>query len=460
MKKLVVISLTLFIFTVSSCGTEPSATTKPALLTGTFPPPVETNTCTVTPIEPTILPTETSIPTATTIPPTPLPATDTVCASGCDFTTIQSAIDAGGKIIEITDPVHTEAGIVVNEGMTVTIRGLGADSTIVQAHEMLDGSPERVFLIMAGADVALEEMTIRHGRPSVDDEHGGGIMNYGTLTVQNCIISDNSARGGGGVDNRQGMLTIIGSTIRNNVARGDGPRGIECCGGGGVKCSSGTLQLINSTVVSNQAGIRSSGLGGGVCTGCGCTAEIINSTISGNEAAKYGGGVSAMGTVQITNSTISGNKASSFGGGVSAAGVVRITSCTITRNTVVGAGGALWILGELSLENTIIADNSGSNDCTIVREGSQVGSFAINQNNLIEDGSCNSAFSGDPKLISLADNGGPTLTHALDPDSPAVDAIPATSCILLTDQRGALRPFALFDPDTSCDIGAFELQND
>jgi hypothetical protein len=421
--------------------------------------PIDAPTDIVTITSPT--PTEvTTASTETSLPPTPLPATDTVCASGCDFTNLQSAINAGGTIIEITDPVHTEAGIVVNADMTVTIRGVGVDATIVQAHETLEDSPERVFLIMADATVTLEEMTIRHGRPSVEDEHGGGIMNYGTLTVRNCVITANSARGGGGIDNRYGTLTIVGSTISNNVARGDGPRGMECGGGGGVKCSSGTMRLINSTIVTNQAGIRSTGLGGGVCTGCGCTAEIVNSTISGNEAAKYGGGVSAMGTASIINSTISGNKTASFGGGIAAAGKVSITNCTITKNTVGGGGGALWVLGEVNLENTIIADNIGIISCTIVSEGDQVGSFGINRNNLIEDGSCHADFSGDPMLGPLVDNGGPTLTHTLHPDSPAIDAIPVTSCTLLTDQRGALRPFALFNPDTPCDIGAFELQND
>ena len=78
--------------------------------------------------------------------------------------------------------------------------------------------------------------------------------------------------------------------------------------------------------------------------------------------------------------------------------------------------------------------------------------------NLIEDGSCNADFSGDPMLGPLADNGGGISTHSLLPGSPAIDAIPAILCTLPTDQRGALRPIAQISPDTPCDIGAFELQ--
>jgi len=82
----------------------------------------------------------------------------------------------------------------------------------------------------------------------------------------------------------------------------------------------------------------------------------------------------------------------------------------------------------------------------------------VNGNNLVADGSCDSDFSGDPLLDALADNGGPTLTHALLPNSPAIDAISAISCTVSTDQREVIRPIALTSADTPCDIGAFEAQ--
>ena len=87
--------------------------------------------------------------------------------------------------------------------------------------------------------------------------------------------------------------------------------------------------------------------------------------------------------------------------------------------------------------------------------------------NLIGDGTDSSGFSGtgdqvgtalaliDPRLGPLADNGGPTRTHALRPGSPALDAIPAEDCAVATDQRGIARPRG-----SGCDIGAFEAQFD
>ena len=123
---------------------------------------------TPSPIPPTAtrpLATRTPGPTFTPVPPTatPLPATDTVCASGCGFTTIQAAIDdaesSGGSIIEVRDAIHTEAGIVVHKD--VTIRGLRAATTVVQSHEELAGSPDRVFLVEKGSTALLERLTIR-----------------------------------------------------------------------------------------------------------------------------------------------------------------------------------------------------------------------------------------------------------------------------------------------------------
>jgi len=56
-------------------------------------------------------------------------------------------------------------------------------------------------------------------------------------------------------------------------------------------------------------------------------------------------------------------------------------------------------------------------------------------------------------LAPLADNGGPTDTHALIKGSPGVDAAPVDSDCPATDQRGIARP-----QGGGCDIGAFELE--
>ena len=151
--------------------------------------------------------------------------------------------------------------------------------------------------------------------------------------------------------------------------------------------------------------------GGGILNEDGLV-TVTNSTISGNNAAGKGGGIANGMTTALTivNSTIRGNIAGITGGGISHEGV----SATLT--------------------NTIVAGNSAT-DC----DGAVV-SFG---NNLDGDGTCNLVVPSDlpgtnPLLGPLANNGGPTQTHALVPGSPAIDAgddgdAPAT------DQRGSPR---------------------
>ncbi len=99
-------------------------------------------------------------------------------------------------IVELRDSVHTEPGIIIDR--SITIRGKTAESTIVQAHGGASTSPERVMQIEEGAEVQLEKMTISHGNPSDDEIGGGGILNFGSLTLIECVVSDNRANDGAG----------------------------------------------------------------------------------------------------------------------------------------------------------------------------------------------------------------------------------------------------------------------
>jgi hypothetical protein len=414
------------------------------------PEPTPTSTPTSTP-PPTPTSTPSPEPTSTPIPspsPTPTntpslaeiaaqPNTVTVCADGCDFTTIQAAVDdpstLAGGVVYVTDAVHTEAGLVINKD--VTLRGRSADQTTVQAHERAGQARDRVVFIPEGVSVSIEDMTIRHGYPRADIRSGGAIENRATLTVSRCIIRDNQANCGGGIYNQGGSLTVLRSTIRDNQADGEGPIGYECGAGGAIKLTEGgTLTLIDSTLTENRAKLR----GGGLHVSCESTATLVNSTISGNFAGGRGGGVNLGGTVQLTHCTITGN---------AAGGILRGDQIDRTP------GGGVAVRGTLHYTNTLIANNPKGGDCVVGGSG-MVGA---NAHNLVEDGGCGAAYSGDPGIDDLADNGGDTETRALLPGSPALDAVPADACPLSTDQRGYTRPVAHTAPDTPCDIGAFEL---
>jgi len=67
---------------------------------------------------------------------------------------------------------------------------------------VLEKWPQRVFLIEEGASVVLERITMRHGRPSVQQECGGGPLTWGSLTLSSCVVTDDTANGGGGICSR------------------------------------------------------------------------------------------------------------------------------------------------------------------------------------------------------------------------------------------------------------------
>jgi hypothetical protein len=204
-----------------------------------------------------------------------------VCAEGCDFTTVQAAIASAdvlaGDAIVIQEAIHTEAGIIVDKDLI--IMGLGAQDTIVQAHPQPKVATDRVFFIAHGATVIIRDMTIQHGNPASEPESGGGIHNQGTLTLENVIVRDNSGGAGGGILN-DGTITLINCTVSDNEARG-----------GGVFLN-GVGEFVHSTISQNEAKT-----GGGVYVeGSGEVGVVVgqlsytNTLIAGNTARmeKYG----------------------------------------------------------------------------------------------------------------------------------------------------------------------------
>ncbi|MBK8834781.1 MAG: hypothetical protein IPO29_07940 [Anaerolineae bacterium] len=200
------------------------------------------------------------------------------------------------------------------------------------------------------------------------------------LTVENLNILNglSSASPGGGIWNSSSSagVSIYSSTLRNNNG------GFTSSGWGGGVAANGPVTIANSTFAYNIAGASG---GGAVYAG---RATLINSTFYSNTSAGDGGAVNALNTINALNSTFSDNR------------------------TAAGTGGGLWVSGTVYLTNTLIANN-GPNDCVA---GS---STAITT--LIEDGSCNASYSGDPSLQPLADNGGATWTMAVLLGSSAIN---------------------------------------
>lgn len=308
----------------------------------------------------------------------------------------------------------------------------------------IDGGISNAVVNNSSSTVTLADVTIEGNQAS--QRGAGGLYNEGSATLQNVTIIGNTTLGGpeargGGISNvgASANLTMTGGAVRNNQAVIHG--GIHNAGDASVRAR---LTLNDLTIDGNQA----SGEGAGGIGNSG-EATINRVTISRNTGP--GGGMVNAGVppptviARLTNVTISGNT----GVGLAAISAADLTNVTIAANSpgAFGAGGILTTQAA-RLKNTIIANNGGAN-C----EGGGVVTLG---NNLDSDNSCGLQGSqGDlpgrnPHLGALANNGGPTQTHALLTSSPAIDGGANTDCPG-TDQRGITRP-----QGARCDIGAVE----
>jgi hypothetical protein len=178
------------------------------------------------------------------------------------------------------------------------------------------------------------------------------------------------------------------------------------------------------------------------------------------QPVQMAGGILNTNTLNMTNSTLSGNDAKR-GGGILNDGSLNLLHVTLYENIAEpGKGGGIinYPHNTMKFINTIVARSTGG-DC--VNNGTI---HLDSTHNLVEDGTCqvenSSNISGDPTLGPLADNGGPTWTHALQGGSPAIDAGSSAHCQAF-DQRGYDRPIdGNGDGLAVCDIGAFEFDPD
>lgn len=348
-------------------------------------------------------------------------------------------IDLGG--LEITFP------------KTVFLNGPGAGLLTVSGNQQ-----SRVFFVDRFHAVGIAGISISNGL--VTGDGGGGILNQGKLMLIESNVTKNSADGGGGIfsEFNGSSLTVSNCLISENSSGESG---------GGIKADTSPLTVINSTISGNTAVSD----GGGI-DATASPLTVLNSTVSGNTTATIGGGIKiANGAIDpsvIASSTISDNSAVYSGGGIfNLSGQnLEIISSTISNNTADAGGGILNSSpAPATIKNTIVANNSSSTNPDIS------GTIDSQGFNLIEDpagatitGDIATNITGvDPLLGSLKMNGGPTPTRALAPLSPAIDK--GVSSGDWFDQRGLKRTFD--NPDVpnlgpsvgdGTDIGAFERQ--
>jgi LPXTG-site transpeptidase (sortase) family protein len=280
----------------------------------------------------------------------------------------------------------------------ITIEGNGG--TIQR--DSAAGTNFRIIRVDSAGDLTLNEATITGGKAGF--EGGGGIFNYGgTVSIKNSTINENSARNGGGIQN---IVSVYGGTY------------------------SATLTVENSTISGNTA----SSNGGGVS----------------NESETYNSG-SATATATINDSTITGNSASNGGGLFSdeeISGGGSPSSTTILNRSIISGNTGIAGQEVYNEDGIIYANNFNLFGRQSLTNAQAFSNFAPGANDITATSDGTSPTYLSDILDPLADNDGPTKTHALVAGSPAIDAIATGPA---TDQRGAPRPTG-----SGYDIGSFE----
>ena len=338
---------------------------------------------------------------------------------GADTITFSNGTGGTVNFTDATPETIDLASALPDLSTDITISGPGADKLTIRRPSAA-ATQFRIFYVSSvAATVNLSGLTLTGGNSGSDS--GGGIRNSGTLTVTACAITGNTAgsRPGGGIFSDR-RLTVHSSAISGNTAST----------GGGVHSRSSSPPFTAASTVN----------------------ILVNTTLSGNNAGDYGGGFyNPNGLSYLVNCTLTGNSApANQGGGVTTYG----DSSTETR-----------------FANTLCVGNTGGDVNYISTTNSNISLGG----NLIGTGNSGANFSGETTAVAasailgpLANNGGPTPTHALLSGSPALntgitsnarhptDAIfnDANDVVLATDQRGSgfLRAIG------TVDVGAFESQ--
>ena len=392
----------------------------------------------------------------------------------------------------------------VNVGLSPTDPGGSGGEGVFNGGDLtIEGG--RFFRNEGVGILSLGSLVMNGGVVELNDR--SGMLIAGTATLNGVVLSDNGQDGGfdAGLNIGEGTATVTDTTITNNqygVSLTGEAANLELVDSvvnsnprSGILVSSGELSLLNTTVARNGSSYVGTGLIGGISINAGARATLQNSQVSGNlnggidnygelfviesVLAENDGGLPVLfneigatatlersliadnirtgevaagehavlnvGTMNIVNTTISGN----LGNGLSTSGPLQLAFSTIAFNVDIGfltsesAEAAPWLAGNLIVGN--------GTDCYVPGPGGP-GPAAHDGANMDSDGTCDFPLTVTigTGIGPLQDNGGPTLTHNLGTDSPAVDAATSSSCPP-NDQRLQPRPFG-----PSCDLGAYE----
>lgn len=330
---------------------------------------------------------------------------DGICADASAQCSVRAAISeanafAGDDTITIPAGTYTQTLVAANEDLNaggdwdirsnITINGAGAATTILQAAATPGTATERVMENVLAANVTIiNGVTLRHGNKTgaaANATRGGGIRNVGTLTMNDSVVTLNTASGSGGIRNER-TITLNNVTVSNNACNVAG----NCFGGGmySTLAALSTVTINNSTFSNNTATATAANTFGfaagmGIESATGFNLVITGSTFTNNigtgtgTGGSNGNGIRVLATVastaNITNSSFNNNSGTG-GSAIQGSGIQAFTSGTGTlsgtwdgitvngNSAVTGAGVALVPTGgamNITIQKSTISNNTAS----------------------------------------------------------------------------------------------------
>ena len=260
--------------------------------------------------------------------------TITVCSSGCQYTSINAAIDAAsdGDVIQLAAETYTEGAVIDTDGKAIKL--LGSKDRNGAAASTLDGAGSHGVLQCSGGEngsTVFENLVIQNGLTL----RGGGLQTYdqSNPTLTNCAFKSNSAASrGGGVYSSASSPTLNDCTFTDNSAAEYG---------GGMYSSSSTPILTGCTFTTNSAPV------GGALYNDFSGPVLIDCTLAGNSGDLGGAMYNEFSSPHLMNCGFTGNSAG-FGDGLynSALSTPVLTGCTFAEccqidrpGSIVDAGG-------------------------------------------------------------------------------------------------------------------------
>ncbi len=383
---------------------------------------------------------------------------------------IHNKAESGGSAIFSTGELSISTSVISSNTISRSLASYSSNTLTLSAHQpsgnLSGGGPGGGSIYSYGA-LSISNSRIENNTASGNLGGVGGINSFGTFTLINSQVLNNTGIGASG-----GISIFSGASITNCIIAGN-----KADNGSGGISSSGTLSINNSTI-ENNISITKTARQNGNPLALNDTMPL-NSHSGGGGPLLYGGGISNYGSLTLGNSTVSGNKTGINGGGIDNAGNSYITYSTIYNNSAMKGGG---IANEGSANNTnnydeiltsIIAGDQAANSPDIA------GAVTLFYPNLIQNpsGATISYYqTNDPSINQLTHRlitgTSPQLaplqtdppgsntppTHALLPNSPAIDQVPPGDycgsknySLVSFDERGTSRP-----QGKGCDLGAYE----